>query len=193
MTQTAEIQCGDDAFAGLVALFNAVVFRKFPEATIEPDDMEEMVDMLQTLRPGLRELAMLRGMVAVTRKDWQGASAIFTDLRDRGLCSPSSDAMAVFCMGLLGDADWRAAADALLAGQRVTDSHRLLVQALVARQDLERAAREASVKGVYDEPDSVRELIEQNQRTQEAALTDMGAAASAPAATIAPAGAYLRV
>jgi type III secretion system HrpB1/HrpK family protein len=190
MTQTAEIQCSDDAFGGLVALFNGVLFRKFPEPTIDPNDLEEMVEMLQTLRPGLAELGMLRGLVAVTRQDWKTAGAIFTDLRDRGLCSPSSDAMAVFCMGLLGDAEWRSAADALLAGQAVTESHRLLVQALVARQDLERAAREASVKGVYDEPDTVRELIEQNQRAQEAALISLSAA---PAATVAPSGAYLRV
>lgn len=192
MAQTLEIKCSDEVFSGLVALFNAVIFRKFPESIADPGDLEEMIDMLQTLRPELPEVAMLRGLVAVLQQDWQSAAAIFVSLRERRLCVPSSDAMAAFCLSSLGDTGWHAISDELLASGAAQESHRQLISALVARHDLERATREASVKGVYNEPDSVRVLVERSQRAQEAALTGVkGAAMVSPSAM--PAGVYLRV
>ncbi|MET3824241.1 type III secretion protein HrpB1 [Burkholderia sp. PvR073] len=181
--------CTHELFGALVEIVRMSVVDQFPTTRIDVDDVEHLLEALHVMRPNLPELHLFDGFVHVVRGNWREATAIFRALVDQSVGLPGSKAMLIYCLSSSGDGDWRIVANQLLDDDGVTPQARMLVHAVMARNDVEQAGEYALASGEFVEPESLKQL------RAESVSGEAGNGASGSAATEPPMfdGQYLRL
>lgn len=150
--------CSHELFGALIEVVRMSVVDQFPTTRVDVDDVEHLLEALHAMRPNVPELNLFDGFVQVVRGNWREATDIFRALVDRSIGLPGSKAMLIYCLSSSGDHDWRIVANQLLDDDGVTPEARMLVHAIVARNDVEDAGEHALVSGEFVEPDSLKQL-----------------------------------
>ncbi|HEY4353268.1 MAG TPA: HrpB1 family type III secretion system apparatus protein [Paraburkholderia sp.] len=160
--QRESMDCSPELFGALIELVRMSVVDQFPTTRVDIDDVEHLLEAMHTLRPNLAELSLFDGFVHVVRGNWREAADVFGALAGQSLCMPGSKAMMIYCLSSSGNADWRILASQLLDEEAITPEARLLVHAVMARNDVEQAGEEAMTSGEFVEPESLRHLREES-------------------------------
>ncbi|WP_185642809.1 HrpB1 family type III secretion system apparatus protein [Burkholderia sp. Bp9140] len=159
MNQIHEYQtCTHELFGALVEIVRMSVVDQFPTTRVDVDDVEHLLEALHVMRPNLPELHLFDGFVHVVRGNWREAADIFRALVDQSVGLPGSKAMLIYCLSSSGDDDWRIVANQLLDDDGVTPQARMLVHAVMARNDVELAGEHALATGEFVEPESLKQL-----------------------------------
>lgn len=182
-------QCSHELFGALVEIVRMSVVDQFPTTRVDVDDVEHLLEAMHAMRPNLPELNLFDGFAQVVRGNWREAADIFRGLVDQSICLPGSKAMLIYCLSSSGDDEWRIVANQLLDDNAVTPEARMLVNAVVARDDVEQAGERALASGEFVEPESLKQL------RAESVAGDAGNGASGAARTEPPMfdGQYLRL
>jgi type III secretion protein HrpB1 len=152
------LRASAELVTGLTEVLRIAVADQFPATRADVEDIEQLLDALHALRPGLPELQMFDGFVQVVRADWRAAIETFGALVSNAQCLPGSKAMLAYCLDATSDVSWRQHALELLDDLQADPQVRLLAQALVARNDMEDARLVAVRTGSFTEPESLRTL-----------------------------------
>ncbi|AIO68743.1 HrpB1 family type III secretion system apparatus protein [Burkholderia oklahomensis] len=161
------VQCRPEIVGGLVETVSTALLRTFPKVTVDPYDIELILDALRVMRPHVAEIQMLDGVLHMAFGRWDDAIRV---LRDVCMAAPHfgyARALLAFCLSTKGDEDWKQHAAEALATTPTNDTL-VLVKALHAREDLVKAVQASRNGGPFVPPQSIVELTaELEQPTQE--------------------------
>ncbi|MFC0402808.1 HrpB1 family type III secretion system apparatus protein [Paraburkholderia rhizosphaerae] len=181
------MDCSPELFGALIELVRMSVVDQFPTTRVDVEDVEHLLEAMHTMRPNLVELSLFDGFLHVVRGNWREATDVFGALAGQSLCMPGSKAMMIYCLSSSGNADWQVLASQLLDDGAITPEARMLVHAVIARNDVEQAGEDALSSGQFVEPESLKRL-----RTDTAG-TPAEASSAAPGGLMPFDGQYLRL
>jgi type III secretion protein HrpB1 len=190
---TETTRASADLVAGLTELLRIAVADQFPETRADVEDMEQLLDALHALRPGMVELRMFSGFVQIVRADWRAALDTFGTLTANAQCMPGSKAMLAYCMDATSDVSWHQLAMELIDDPQAGAQARVLAHALLARNDIEDARLTALRTGTFTEPESLRALRAATDALTAERPEAASASSGAPFAQPMPDTQYLRL
>jgi len=126
-------QASTSVFEGLAQVAFLALQDNFPNVRIDLDEIDSLVDALETLDPSSARPLFARGTIDVIRKNWQEAVDKFRTLASQSKCLPHSKAMLTYALSRLDDPEWRLEAEQLRESTEPGVS--LLARSLIAHDN----------------------------------------------------------
>jgi type III secretion protein HrpB1 len=153
-SQHEHLNCSRDVIGGLIETATIALMANFPKTSVNIDDIESVLDALHILRPETVQLDVLDGMLHAVRGQWPEAIRVLHSLTEKLPQFEYAKALLAYSLSSAGDGSWRRYADEVLSGGGAR-SVKAFVMAIVARNDMIKAAREVRMGGRFVEPESL--------------------------------------
>ncbi|WP_246793434.1 HrpB1 family type III secretion system apparatus protein [Burkholderia perseverans] len=154
------LNCSPEIVGGLIETASDALLQTFPKVSVDPYDIELMLDALRVLRPKVPEIQMLDGILHMVRNHWDDAILVLREVSESAPRFAYAKALLAFCLSTKGDADWKMVANEVLEGNPTRDTVSL-VKALHAREELVNAVQASRNGSTFITPASVDELNEE--------------------------------
>ncbi|MEK6349451.1 MAG: HrpB1 family type III secretion system apparatus protein [Burkholderia sp.] len=154
------LNCSPEIVGGLIETASDALLQTFPKVSVDPYDIELMLDALRVLRPKVPEIQMLDGILHMVRNHWDDAILVLREVSESAPRFAYAKALLAFCLSTKGDGDWKLIANEVLENNPTRDTVSL-VKALHAREELLGAVQASRNGSAFVPPASIDELNEE--------------------------------
>lgn len=151
------LNCSPEIVGGLIETASDALLQTFPKVSVDPYDIELMLDALRVLRPKVPEIQMLDGILHMVRNHWDDAILVLREVSESAPRFAYAKALLAFCLSTKGDGDWKLIANEVLETNPTRDTVSL-VKALHAREELLGAVHASRNGSAFVPPASIEEL-----------------------------------